>query len=226
MCNKKSYFTFSLRTKRGIIKPKTKNQLLYIKNIYREIITFGVGVSGTGKTYLATAVAVDLLKKKKIYKIILARPIVEAGEKLGFLPGNFNDKTDPYLSPIYDVLFEILGTNYNKNYILNHIIEVVPLAYMRGRTFNDAFIILDEAQNTTIGQMKMFLTRLGFNTKVVINGDVTQVDLPKQTLSGLQNALDLLKKVKNIGFTFFTLKDVIRSSIVADIVKAYNFSKY
>ncbi len=199
-------------------------QVKYLENIFSKIITFGVGVSGTGKTYLATAAAINLLKKRKIYRIILARPIVEAGEKIGFLPGNFTQKIDPYLSPIYDVLFELLGSDYNKKYLFNNIIEVVPLAYMRGRTFNDSFIILDEAQNTTKQQMKMFLTRLGFNTKAVINGDVSQIDLPGHITSGLVHALNIFQNVSDIGFTFFGVNDVMRSNIVANIIKVYELN--
>ncbi len=225
--NKKllSNFSFCLRTRYGIIKPRNKTQSMYLNNIYNNVITFGIGVSGTGKTYLATAAAIDFLKKRKIYRIILARPIVEAGESLGFLPGSFNQKIDPYLCPIYDVLFEILGPDYNNKYISPNVIEVVPLAYMRGRTFNDSFVILDEAQNTTIKQMKMFLTRLGFNSIAVVNGDISQVDLPNKTYSGLKHAIDILQNLNNIGFTFFNVKDIMRSSIVASIVKAYEKCK-
>lgn len=220
--NKNYFFNFSLKTKYGLIKPKTNIQKLYLNSIFNNIITFGIGVSGTGKTYLATAAAIDFLKKRKIYRIILARPIVEAGEKLGYLPGNFNQKIDPYLCPIYDVLFEILGSNFNEKYISNNIIEVVPLAYMRGRTFNDSFVILDEAQNTTISQMKMFLTRLGFNSKVVVNGDISQIDLPNKNFSGLKHVIKICKNLKKIGIINFTIKDIMRSSIVANIIKAYH----
>ncbi len=205
----------------NFIKPKNKKQILYLNNILNKIITFGIGVAGTGKTYLATASAIDFLNKRKIYRIILVRPIVEAGEKLGFLPGSYNQKIDPYLSPIYDILFEILGSNYYKKYIKNNIIEVLPLAYMRGRTFNDCFVILDEAQNATINQMKMFLTRLGFNTKVVVNGDISQIDLNKKSMSGLIHAIKIFKNYKNIGFTFFKSKDIMRSAIIRDIINAY-----
>ncbi len=203
------------------IKPKNSKQFLYLNNIYNKVITFGIGVSGTGKTYLSTFAAINYLNKRKVYKIILARPIVEAGEKLGFLPGNFNQKINPYLCPIYDVLFEILGSNFYKKYIYSNIIEVVPLAYMRGRTFNNSFIILDEAQNTTINQMKMFLTRLGFNSRAVINGDISQIDLSKNIISGLKHAINIFKNYNNIGFTFFNCKDIIRSSILKDIINAY-----
>ncbi len=216
---------FVLKTKFSLINPKTKNQYLYLNNIFNKIITFGIGVSGTGKTYLATAAAINFLNKRKVYRIILARPIVEAGEKLGFLPGNFNQKIDPYLCPIYDVLFEILGSNFYKKYVLNNIIEIVPLAYMRGRTFNDCFIILDEAQNATIKQMKMFLTRLGFNSIVVINGDISQIDLPKNNISGLKHAIKIFKNNNNIGFTYFGIEDIMRSFIIKDIIKAYENKK-
>lgn len=219
---KKKNITFFLKTRYSLIKPKTKMQYCYISNIINKIITFGIGVSGTGKTYLATAAAIDFLKKKRIYRIILARPIVEAGEKLGYLPGNFNQKINPYLCPIYDILFEILGPNFSEKYMSHNVIEVVPLAYMRGRTFNDSFIILDEAQNTTISQMKMFLTRLGFNSKVVINGDISQIDLPNKNSSGLKHAINICKNINDVGITFLGVKDIMRSSIVANIVKAYN----
>ncbi len=222
---KKLIDSFFLKTRYSLIKPKTKKQKLYLNSIFSKIITFGIGVSGTGKTYLATAAAIDYLKKRKIYRIILARPIVEAGEKLGFLPGNFNQKIDPYLCPIYDVLFEILGPDFNEKYILHNIIEVVPLAYMRGRTFNDSFVILDEAQNTTIQQMKMFLTRLGFNSKAVINGDISQIDLPNKSLSGLRHAINVLNNLSSVGFVYFDVKDIMRSSIVANIINAYEENK-
>ncbi len=218
---KKKYNIF-FKNKFCFIKPKTNAQNLYLNSIFNKIITFGIGVSGTGKTYLATALAVDFFKKRKINRIILARPIVEAGEKLGYLPGNFNKKIDPYLSPIYDILFEILGSSFYKKYIYNNIIEVVPLAYMRGRTFNDCFIVLDEAQNTTISQMKMFLTRLGFNSKAVINGDISQIDLPKNIYSGLKHAIKVCKNIKDIDIIYFNTNDIIRSNIVGNIIKAYN----
>ncbi len=219
---KKKQFSFFLKGKNILIKTKTKMQFYYIKNILNKIITFGVGVSGTGKTYLATATAINFLNQKKIFKIILARPIVEAGEKLGYLPGSFNQKISPYLFPIYDILFEILGSNFNRKYVSRNIIEVVPLAYMRGRTFNDSFVILDEAQNTTISQMKMFLTRLGYNTKVVINGDISQIDLPHKSISGLEHAVNVFKNMNDVGITFFSIKDIVRSSIVSNIIKAYD----
>ncbi len=220
--DRKKQGSFFLKTKYSLIKPKTKMQELYLNSIFNKVVTFGIGVSGTGKTYLSTAAAIDYLKRRKVYRIILARPIVEAGEKLGFLPGNFNQKTDPYLCPIYDVLFEILGPDFNEKYISHNIIEVVPLAYMRGRTFNDSFVILDEAQNTTIQQMKMFLTRLGFNSKAVINGDISQIDLPDKSLSGLKHAINILNNLSSVGFIYFGIKDVMRSTIVASIIKAYH----
>ncbi len=222
MLNVKKEYNIFFKNKFCFIKPKTITQNLYLNSIINKIITFGIGVSGTGKTYLATALAVDFFKKRKVSRIVLARPIVEAGEKLGYLPGNFNKKIDPYLSPIYDVLFEILGSNFYKKYIYNNIIEVVPLAYMRGRTFNDCFVVLDEAQNTTISQMKMFLTRLGFNSKAVINGDISQIDLPKNMYSGLKHAVKVCKNIKDIGIIYFNINDVIRSNIVGNIIKAYN----
>ncbi len=220
--NIKKKCDFFLKNKFCYIKPKTKIQNLYLNSIFNNIITFGIGVSGTGKTYLATAAAIYFFKKRKVNRIILARPIVEAGEKLGFLPGNFNQKIDPYLSPIYDVLFEILGSNFYKKYIYSNIIEIVPLAYMRGRTFNDCFVILDEAQNTTITQMKMFLTRLGFNSKAIINGDISQIDLPKNIYSGLKHSVKICKNLKDIGVVYFKTKDIMRSNIVSNIIKSYN----
>ncbi len=180
------------KPKRGVIKPRTPNQAQYIANILDHDITFGVGPAGTGKTYLAVAAAVDALERQEIRRILLTRPAVEAGEKLGFLPGDLSQKVDPYLRPLYDALFEMLGFEKVEKLIERNVIEVAPLAYMRGRTLNDAFIILDESQNTTIEQMKMFLTRIGFNSKAVITGDVTQIDLPRNTKSGLRHAIEVL----------------------------------
>ncbi|MGS6552627.1 rRNA maturation RNase YbeY [Escherichia coli] len=182
----------NIKTKRGVIKPRTPNQAQYIANILDHDITFGVGPAGTGKTYLAVAAAVDALERQEIRRILLTRPAVEAGEKLGFLPGDLSQKVDPYLRPLYDALFEMLGFEKVEKLIERNVIEVAPLAYMRGRTLNDAFIILDESQNTTIEQMKMFLTRIGFNSKAVITGDVTQIDLPRNTKSGLRHAIEVL----------------------------------
>ena len=181
----------NIKTKRGVIKPRTPNQAQYIANILDHDITFGVGPAGTGKTYLAVAAAVDALERQEIRRILLTRPAVEAGEKLGFLPGDLSQKVDPYLRPLYDALFEMLGFEKVEKLIERNVIEVAPLAYMRGRTLNDAFIILDESQNTTIEQMKMFLTRIGFNSKAVITGDITQIDLPRSTKSGLRHAIEV-----------------------------------
>ncbi|ENS1026848.1 PhoH family protein [Klebsiella pneumoniae] len=209
----------NIKTKRGVIKPRTPNQAQYIANILDHDITFGVGPAGTGKTYLA--VAVDALERQEIRRILLTRPAVEAGEKLGFLPGDLSQKVDPYLRPLYDALFEMLGFEKVEKLIERNVIEVAPLAYMRGRTLNDAFIILDESQNTTIEQMKMFLTRIGFNSKAVITGDITQIDLPRSTKSGLRHAIEVLAEVDEISFNFFHSEDVVRHPVVARIVNAY-----
>lgn len=203
------------------IKPKTIGQKKYCDLIRKRTITFGVGPAGTGKTYLAVALAVSAFKQKQVQRIILTRPAVEAGEKLGFLPGDLQNKVDPYLRPLYDALFEMFGQESFAKMQERGIIEVAPLAYMRGRTLDDSFIILDEAQNTTREQMKMFLTRLGFNSKMVITGDVTQIDLPESKKSGLVEALKILKNVEDIGQNIFTEKDVVRHRLVQDIVKAY-----
>ena len=211
----------TVKTKRGLIKPRSPNQAQYIANIVRHDISFGIGPAGTGKTYLAVAAAVDALERQEIRRILLTRPAVEAGEKLGFLPGDLSQKVDPYLRPLYDALFEMLGFERVEKLIERNIIEVAPLAYMRGRTLNDAFIILDEAQNTTTEQMKMFLTRIGFNSKAVVTGDITQVDLPRSTKSGLRHALEVLQGVDGLSFNFFESKDVVRHPVVARIVQAY-----
>ncbi|WP_069998000.1 PhoH family protein [Cellulosilyticum sp. I15G10I2] len=204
------------------IKCKTIGQNEYIKNIKDNVVVFGVGPAGTGKTYLAMAMAVNAFRKNEVSKIILTRPAIEAGEKLGFLPGDLQSKVDPYLRPLYDALFEIMGAeNFEKN-MEKGLIEVAPLAYMRGRTLNNAFIVLDEAQNTTPQQMKMFLTRIGFNSKVVITGDLTQVDLPSEKCSGLKEALRVLKNVKGIGFSHMDRNDVVRHPLVQKIVDAYD----
>lgn len=210
-----------IKTKRGVIKPRNPNQSQYVANIVNHDITFGVGPAGTGKTYLAVACAVDALERQEIRRILLTRPAVEAGEKLGFLPGDLSQKVDPYLRPLYDALFEMLGFEKVEKLIERNVIEVAPLAYMRGRTLNDAFIILDESQNTTVEQMKMFLTRIGFNSKAVITGDITQVDLPRGVRSGLRNSIDVLKDVSDISFNFFNANDVVRHPVVARIVMAY-----
>ncbi|UAA40160.1 PhoH family protein [Paraneptunicella aestuarii] len=213
--------TSFIKTKRGVIKPRNQNQSQYVTNIVHHDICFGIGPAGTGKTYLAVACAVDALERQEIRRILLTRPAVEAGEKLGFLPGDLSQKVDPYLRPLYDALFEMLGFEKVEKLIERNVIEVAPLAYMRGRTLNDAFIILDESQNTTVEQMKMFLTRIGFNSKAVITGDITQIDLPRGARSGLRHAIEVLKDVNEISFNFFTAHDVVRHPVVARIVQAY-----
>ncbi|ENM5784835.1 PhoH family protein [Vibrio metoecus] len=210
-----------VKTKKGVIKPRTPNQAQYLMNMVTHDITFGVGPAGTGKTYLAVAAAVDALERQEIRRILLTRPAVEAGEKLGFLPGDLSQKVDPYLRPLYDALFEMLGFERVEKLIERNVIEVAPLAYMRGRTLNDAFIILDESQNTTVEQMKMFLTRIGFNSRAVITGDVTQIDLPRGAKSGLRHAIEVLNEVDEISFNFFQADDVVRHPVVARIVNAY-----
>ncbi|MEP0354839.1 PhoH family protein [Paraglaciecola sp.] len=210
-----------IKTKRGVIKPRNPNQSQYVANIMNHDISFGVGPAGTGKTYLAVACAVEALERQEIRRILLTRPAVEAGEKLGFLPGDLSQKVDPYLRPLYDALFEMLGFEKVEKLIERNVIEVAPLAYMRGRTLNDAFIILDESQNTTVEQMKMFLTRIGFNSQAVITGDITQVDLPRGVRSGLRHAIEVLKDVNDISFNFFSAGDVVRHPVVARIVTAY-----
>ncbi len=211
----------NIKTKRGVIKPRTPNQAQYIANILDHDITFGIGPAGTGKTYLAVAAAVDALERQEVRRILLTRPAVEAGEKLGFLPGDLSQKVDPYLRPLYDALFEMLGFEKVEKLIERNVIEVAPLAYMRGRTLNDAFIILDESQNTTIEQMKMFLTRIGFNSKAVVTGDITQVDLPRGSKSGLRHAIEVLSNVDDLSFNFFHSEDVVRHPVVAKVVIAY-----
>ena len=204
-----------------VIKPKTIGQKRYMDLINSKDITFGIGPAGTGKTYLAVAAAINAFRKKEVERIILTRPAVEAGEKLGFLPGDLQDKVDPYLRPLYDALFDIMGPeNYLKN-VEKQLIEVAPLAYMRGRTLDSSFIILDEAQNTTNEQMKMFLTRLGYGSKAVITGDITQIDLPEGKKSGLKTIQRILKDVEDIGFMYFQNSDVVRHKLVQDIIKAY-----
>ena len=203
------------------IKPKTLGQQEYVEQIRKKMIVFGIGPAGTGKTYLAMAMAINAFKNNEVNKIILTRPAIEAGEKLGFLPGDLQSKVDPYLRPLYDSLFQIMGAeSFNAN-MEKGLIEVAPLAYMRGRTLDDSFIILDEAQNTTREQMKMFLTRLGFNSKMVITGDITQIDLPNGAKSGLKDCIKILKNIDDIGTCFFDEKDVVRHRLVQDIIKAY-----
>ncbi|ASG66103.1 PhoH family protein [Idiomarina sp. X4] len=211
-----------IKTKRGLIKPRNHNQAEYVRAILAHDVNFGIGPAGTGKTYLAVACAVDALERQEVRRILLTRPAVEAGEKLGFLPGDLAQKVDPYLRPLYDALFEMLGFEKVEKLIERNVIEVAPLAYMRGRTLNDAFIILDESQNTTCEQMKMFLTRIGFNSRAVITGDITQVDLPRGQRSGLRHAIEVLNKVSDVSFTFFQAGDVVRHPVVQRIVQAYD----
>jgi len=211
-----------IKTKRSSVKPRGKNQQAYVRSIKHSDINFGIGPAGTGKTYLAVACAVEALLQEQVRRILLVRPAVEAGEKLGFLPGDLSQKIDPYLRPLYDALYEMLGFETVNKYIERSIIEVAPLAFMRGRTLNNAFIILDEAQNTTREQMKMFLTRIGFGSTAVITGDVTQIDLPRGTQSGLTHISNILTDVDGIGFTYFANKDVVRHPLVQRIVEAYD----
>jgi len=211
----------AIKTRRGIIRGRGPHQVHYLQNILEQDISFGIGPAGTGKTYLAVAAAVDALEREKVRRIILTRPAVETGERLGFLPGDLSQKIDPYLRPLYDALYEMLGFEAVARLIERNVIEVAPLAYMRGRTLNESFIILDEAQNTTVEQMKMFLTRIGFGSCAVITGDVTQIDLPRGQESGLRHVVDVLKNVDGISFTFFTAKDVVRHPLVQRIVTAY-----
>ncbi|MCF9034549.1 PhoH family protein [Acinetobacter nectaris] len=211
-----------LQTRKGRINPRGANQKRYVQRILQSDISFGVGPAGTGKTYLAVAAAVDMLERNEIQRILLVRPAVEAGEKLGFLPGDLTQKIDPYLRPLYDALYEMLGFEKVAKLIERQVIEVAPLAYMRGRTLNHSFVILDEAQNTTPEQMKMFLTRLGFGSRAVITGDITQVDLPRGQQSGLAHALRVLEPVKEIHITHFHSRDVVRHQLVQKIVEAYD----
>jgi phosphate starvation-inducible PhoH-like protein len=211
----------SIRTRRGLIRGRGPNQNYYIRSIQTHDLTFGIGPAGTGKTYLAVACAVEALERDEVRRIILVRPAVEAGEKLGFLPGDLSQKVDPYLRPMYDALYEMLGFEKVDKLIEKNVIEVAPLAYMRGRTLNDSFIIMDEAQNTTMEQMKMFLTRLGFGSTAVVTGDITQIDLPKHQLSGLKHVIKILQGEKKIRFSFFESKDVVRHSLVQKIVDLY-----
>ena len=212
---------FTLKTPNTLVSPKGKNQQQYLDVISKKELVFGIGPAGTGKTYLAVASAVNELITGRVEKVVLTRPAVEAGEKLGFLPGDVSQKVDPYLRPLYDALFQTLGFKETNKYIENNVIEIAPLAFMRGRTLNKSFIILDEAQNTTQEQMKMFLTRFGYGSKVIVTGDLTQIDLPKDVKSGLIHALDILSKLEDVGLVRFSSKDVARHALVQKIVEAY-----
>ena len=210
-----------IRTRRSRTRTRGAHQLHYVANIRDRDVSFGIGPAGTGKTYLAVACAVEALESERVRRLVLARPAVEAGERLGFLPGDLAQKVDPYLRPLYDALYEMIGFDRVGRLIERHAIEIAPLAYMRGRTLNESFIILDEAQNTTIEQMKMFLTRIGFGSKAVITGDVTQIDLPRGQTSGLVHVHGVLRHVREVGFTWFTSRDVVRHRLVARILDAY-----
>ncbi|HEU3545932.1 TPA: PhoH family protein [Streptococcus pneumoniae] len=206
------------------IRVKTLGQKLYVDSVKQHDVTFGIGPAGTGKTFLAVTLAVTALKRGQVKRIILTRPAVEAGESLGFLPGDLKEKVDPYLRPVYDALYQILGKDQTTRLMEREIIEIAPLAYMRGRTLDDAFVILDEAQNTTIMQMKMFLTRLGFHSKMIVNGDISQIDLSRNVKSGLIDAQEKLKNIHQIDFVHFSAKDVVRHPVVAQIIRAYEYS--
>jgi phosphate starvation-inducible protein PhoH and related proteins len=213
-----------VRTSRGAVRARGPNQTEYLSNVRTHDLTFGIGPAGTGKTYLAVACAVEALQSEKVRRIVLVRPAVEAGERLGFLPGDLSQKVDPYLRPMYDALYEMMGFERVAKLIERNVIEVAPLAFMRGRSLNDSFVILDEAQNTTNEQMKMFLTRIGFGSKAVVTGDITQVDLPNARQSGLRTVIDILRGVRGIAFTMFTSRDVVRHPLVQRIVQAYEAS--
>jgi phosphate starvation-inducible PhoH-like protein len=211
----------AIKVKRGTVRGRGPNQVRYLHAIATHDINFGVGPAGTGKTYLGVAMAVEALNENRVQRLVLVRPAVEAGEKLGFLPGDLTQKVDPYLRPLYDALYEMLGIDRVTKLIERNVIEIAPLAYMRGRTLNDSFVILDEAQNTTVEQIKMFLTRIGFGSVAVVTGDATQIDLPRHIKSGLRDAIEVLHEVEGISFTFFTAKDVVRHPLVQRIVRAY-----
>jgi len=211
----------AIQTRHKLIRPRGPNQVVYMTSIRDHDLAFGIGPAGTGKTYLAVACAIDALEKEKVRRIVLVRPAVEAGERLGFLPGDMSQKVDPYLRPMYDALYDMMGAERVTRLIERNVIEIAPLAFMRGRSLNESFVILDEAQNTSVEQMKMFLTRIGFGSRAVVTGDVTQVDLPNRQESGLKNAVRILKNVDDIAFTFFSPKDVVRHPLVQRIVEAY-----
>ena len=213
---------YTIKLRSMYIKPQSELQCRYLERIARKVVNFSIGPAGTGKTFLAVAMAVQALENEEVSRLILTRPAVEAGEKLGFLPGDLAQKVDPYLRPVYDALYEMLGFDKVEKLISRHVIEVAPLAYMRGRTLNNAFVILDEAQNTTPAQMKMFLTRIGFGSRAVVTGDITQTDLPDNNTSGLKHSLRILKNLDSIGFTYFTSEDVVRHPLVQSIVEAYD----
>jgi phosphate starvation-inducible PhoH-like protein len=223
--SEKEFDSIILYTKNDAIKARTPGQINYVKTAVKDDICFAIGPAGTGKTYLAVAMAVAALKKGIVSKIILARPAVEAGESLGFLPGDFREKIDPYLRPLYDALDDMMPSEKLRSYIEKRVVEIVPLAYMRGRTLNNAFVILDEAQNATTVQMKMFLTRLGANSKSIITGDITQIDLPPKTTSGLIQAKEILSNIDGVGFVYFDRGDIVRHKLVKDIIDAYEKHK-
>ena len=211
----------SIQTPEKLIRPRGANQIAFIKNIRSRDLAFGIGPAGTGKTYLAVASAIDSLENEEVRRIVLVRPAVEAGERLGFLPGDLSQKVDPYLRPMYDALYEMMGAEKVTRLIERNVLEIAPLAFMRGRSLNESFVILDEAQNTSVEQMKMFLTRIGFSSRAVVTGDITQIDLPNSQESGLKNAMRILGDVTDISFTHFTPKDVVRHPLVQQIVEAY-----
>ena len=211
----------TIQTRRKLIRPRGANQALYLQRARDHDLAFGVGPAGTGKTYLAVAAAVDALENEQVRRIVLVRPAVEAGERLGFLPGDLSQKVDPYLRPMYDALYDMIGAERVTRLIERNVIEIAPLAFMRGRSLNESFVLLDEAQNTSIEQMKMFLTRIGFGSRAVVTGDITQIDLPSGQTSGLKNAIEVLRDVEGISFTYFTSKDVVRHELVQRIVEAY-----
>jgi len=212
---------FEIQTRRKLVRARGANQRSYLKSIQEHDLAFGIGPAGTGKTYLAVASAIDALESEQVRRIILVRPAVEAGERLGFLPGDMSQKVDPYLRPMYDALYDMLGPDQVGRLIDKNLIEVAPLAFMRGRSLNDSFVILDEAQNTSVAQMKMFLTRIGFGSRAVVTGDITQIDLPAEQSSGLKNAVKILSDVDGVAFTWFTPNDVVRHQLVQRIVEAY-----